>query len=360
MNNKILALNLTAAMTLLLAGPASFASRARMQALNQDTTMGSSYIQDTRNILMRPNEAAAMPDFATFEAGTTAYSSLPAQGGFSRSTGNMKFGLLLGIDNFFNTALAGSAIYSQVNNPFELIFAGGEDLKWGVGLEYGMTENKVAMVKSTMMALNAGVSNEMFSFNLSSDVGSKGENTSAVGNDQSVKPNYLMAEATYKLGSGMSVFLDYSNSKTTTESGGATTDVKGSEAELGFANVLDIDTANRFFYAISYDTTTTDTGAVNGKTDHNSIPLVIGVEADATSWMILRGSVKQSVLIDTTKTVETDSNGTNTTRVAAGLGLRMNKFLFDAAFEDLVSGTSNTGKINGTKLFSTASLTYTF
>jgi hypothetical protein len=158
----------------------------------------------------------------------------------------------------------------------------------------------------------------------------------------------------------MSVFLDYGNSKSSFEAGGATTDLKVGETELGFANVLDIDTANRFFYAISYDMMTTDTGAVNGKTDHNSVPLVIGVEADATSWMVLRGSVKQTVLMDTTKNVETDSNGTNTTSVAAGLGVRMNKFMFDAAFEDLVSGAANTGKVNGSKLFSTASLTYTF
>ena len=74
-------------------------------------------------------------------------------------------------------------------------------------------------------------------------------------------------------------------------------------------------------------------------------------EADAASWLTLRGSVTQTVLLDTSKVettpvaAGTDSEfapGTNNTTVAFGAGLKFNKVTVDGALLAAGSQTLNT------------------
>jgi hypothetical protein len=196
-------------------------------------------------------------------------------------------------------------------------------------------------------------------------LGSKAENTAA-GAEKSIKPGFMYANVWGTFGA-WTPFLTYNDGKVSAESAGTTTDAKSTYTELGVANVTDIDPVNKFFWSVSYVMLSEDTGAAGStKTDSTMLPLTIGVEAEAASWLTLRGSVKQSVLISTVKATETDSHPKNETTVAAGVGLKLNKFMLDGALENLVSegaeGTANAnaGKLNANALLSTVSLTYNF
>jgi hypothetical protein len=89
---------------------------------------------------------------------------------------------------------------------------------------------------------------------------------------------------------------------------------------------------------------------------------VIGVEADATSWLVLRASAKQNILVGDTKPNGGVAQTTrNNTTVALGTGIRFNKFMLDATLAaGSVPGSPGTAAINDTSLMGNASLTYMF
>ena len=92
------------------------------------------------------------------------------------------------------------------------------------------------------------------------------------------------------------------------------------------------------------------------------MPFVIGVEADAASWLVLRASAKQNVILGSSKVGTADSTtNTNNTTVALGAGLKFNKFMLDST---LVAGSvpsvPGNGTIDANNLMANAALTYMF
>ena len=82
--------------------------------------------------------------------------------------------------------------------------------------------------------------------------------------------------------------------------------------------------------------------------------------------MVLRASATQNVLLGSTKTDDgaitstvTDQDDTvaNNTKVAAGFGLKMNKWVVDGSWS---AATSATGAINAGSLLTNVALTYNF
>jgi hypothetical protein len=122
--------------------------------------------------------------------------------------------------------------------------------------------------------------------------------------------------------------------------------------EVGGINKMTKEGAE-FFYGASITMGTSKTGT--SKTEETKMPVIIGVEADAASWLTLRGSITQNVLIGSTKTTgsEADTIAPNT-KVAAGAGFKFNKAVLDVV---LNAGTSGALDAN---LGANAGLTYMF
>ena len=89
------------AMGLAVISGSAFASKARLQALGEDTD-GSQYISDNRNIFLNAAHVNYHKDMVTFEAGdqsnADATSTPNAEGGFLRAHNNMVYGLYFGAD----------------------------------------------------------------------------------------------------------------------------------------------------------------------------------------------------------------------------------------------------------------------
>ena len=89
----------------------------------------------------------------------------------------------------------------------------------------------------------------------------------------------------------------------------------------------------------------------------------MGLEVDASSWLVLRGSLTQRlVLLDNTKVeaasvvaVET-SPGANSTVAALGAGLKFNKLTFDGT----LSAGGSTQTVNTSDLLGQVGVTYMF
>jgi len=126
-----------------------------------------------------------------------------------------------------------------------------------------------------------------------------------------------------------------------------------------------------FFYGVSLsmenDKVSYLTSGLTSKTDYMRTPFLVGVEAEAASWLVLRGSISQTVLFGSKKTTDTSGNvtgdsATNDTTVAAGAGLKFGKFTLDtfiaASTTGNVSLASDSG--SGDKFLTQASLNYAF
>jgi hypothetical protein len=100
----------------------------------------------------------------------------------------------------------------------------------------------------------------------------------------------------------------------------------------------------------------------DNKTETTALPVFAGIEADATSWMVLRASVQQNFILGSKKVTTAGAGGdadtiTNNTTVAAGAGLKFGKLLLDGTLE---AANSTTAAVNGNAFLANAALTYMF
>jgi hypothetical protein len=135
--------------------------------------------------------------------------------------------------------------------------------------------------------------------------------------------------------------------------------------KVGMENVFKKD-SNEFFYGAALRMDTSDlkdfsTASVNKKTASTYLPIIVGFEHEALSWLVMRGSVTQKVLLGSTQTTPV-STGTattdtddNSTTVAAGTGIKFNK----GTLEMVLTGSSS-GSFNFSDLGAKAGLTYWF
>ena len=95
------------------------------------------------------------------------------------------------------------------------------------------------------------------------------------------------------------------------------------------------------------------------------LPLTVGMEVDAATWLTLRGSVTQTTLINSSKVENATSTtaetapGVSNTIAAIGAGLKFNKLTLDGSLQGL-TGSAATQDLNGNKLLTTVGVTYLF
>jgi hypothetical protein len=340
---------------LTLASTSAFASKARMTSLSS-----SAHLVDTQTVFVNPSDLNLMGSWATFEMGATNGALTPtstpnAEAGFSRAMGDARWGFYLGhtgtASSLRQTAAAG--IFPSEENPINLFYAAKmADISWGLGLNYSNTDKKATGKQSTM-GLTAGM--RMGPWDASLGLGLT--DTAEVATRKWTGKNAMDLRAGYL----MDVWYFYGQIMTSggkDETAGVTAaDLDNSTTKLGVVNTAKVD-GGEFFWGAAYSMVKTDnkSNAATGKVETTNLPFSIGIEADAASWLVLRGSVTQTVLLSSNKVGTGDTTTiANDTTVNAGTGIKFNKFLLDATLAG-----STTGAINGNTLMANAALTYNF
>jgi len=151
--------------------------------------------------------------------------------------------------------------------------------------------------------------------------------------------------------------------------------VEAGATELGKATVQNVEVGvvnshkkdgNELFYSVAVrkDDTKLSGGATDQKITSTTLPITIGMEVDANSWLTLRGSVSQSTLINDHKdeTAATESAPSkNSTKVAAGAGLKFNKFNVDGTILNTTALAPSQGKkLDTSELMAQVGMTYWF
>lgn len=349
---------LVAAVTVMSAS--AFASKARVSALASSSTMA----KDFQSIFAQPANMGELADQATFEWGaastdtTTNYGT--AEGGFIRTMGDSKLGFYLGHQNpmwDFFTTYSGNTTLKGNDNPFNVMYsAKSGDMTWGAGLQYAAYEKKSAatLVKKSFMSLALGAVTAQWEANFQMGLGATGEDTT---NNTKITPTGgMQLDGKWKSGdvhyllSYMSAGDKYENTSTSTsiKEPSITVTSLGIEHKIG-----------NFFYGANYVMSNYAEKVNDVKSNSTTLPVKMGFEAEATSWMSLMGSLTQNVLLGSSKTTvagsgEADSMYHNTT-VAAGATLKFGKLSVDGT---LAAGT--TGNLNASSLMTNAALNYMF
>lgn len=342
-----------------LATTPAFASKARLNALQS-----ANHFSDTRDMLTRPDQAMAHAEFATLELGTKGAASTPnAEGGFVRKMGDSAaLGAYLG--NYSGLASSSLALVTTpyaIQNPLNLVYANKMgDMSWGLGLQYAAAEDKVAKKKSSVMGLTASATSNA-GWNAEIGLGLTGESSNTTTDVKAEQSSPLSISGGYAMDS-LYIYGGYSMLGAKSKTAGTTTaNVEQSTMSVGVINHTSKDGAH-FFYGVEYNSTVKkDKEGTQAKTETSKLPVIVGIEADAASWLVLRGSIKQSVLMASTKT--SDTTGTTSeksleddTTIGGGIGIKLGKFIVDGTFT-----SAGTGKLGSDANFiSEVGMTYKF
>jgi len=339
---------------LMIAGSSAFASKARYNALGQ-----AAHLTDTQTVFNIPSDMMSLPELMEFNFGSNAIGQ-NTDGGMIRSAGDARIGFFLGA---VDSARTGD--YLGIENPFSVVYgAKAGDMTWGVLFSYASSKVKKddssafddksqdfmkltgsVVMGDTTVALDLGLANK-----------AKGnaDATPASGDqDHEFSKTPMELSVYHKMGE-WTVYGDYKNEVEKDNAGGSEVKTTTSTMKLGGVHAMKSEGAD-FFYGLEY--TMIDAKAGSTKSQASMFPVILGIETDAASWLTLRGSVKQNVLLGTTKV--TGASGPDTiihdTTINAGMG-----FKFTKSTLDITLTSASTGAINGSSFGANAGMTYLF
>jgi len=344
-----------------LAATSAMASKARQKALSNTTA-----ITDIQSIFLNPADVHYVGDFATFEMGdsTIGGGTPDAEGGFLKTMGDSKFGFYLGktspnVTDLRAAATAAGTFLSH-ENPFEIFYgAKAGDMNWALSFSYSNSDKKMTAAttaddaKQNAMGMRLGVKTDMWA--AYANIGLV--NTAKTG-DAEFKGKSGMILGGHYIMDTMKFIAKYemAGAKAQDTAGTDQYDTDTNTTTLGFTNAWKSE-GSMAFYGLAYKMSTVKSKIGAGsKTDTNTMPFTLGAEVLATSWMKLRGSVSQNLLMGSKKTNSTgaDTIDHNTT-TAAGAG-----FIWGKNNLDIVMSMGTDGSLNAATLGTSAAYTYMF
>lgn len=317
----------------LMATPA-FASKARQAALGGAVTTSD----DVQEIFNNPAKMFNFGDLLTVEYGANA------EGGFFRSSGDTKYGVYFGNrSTTFNGAVAtangmlaaASASLLNEQNPLEIFYGSkGGDMAWAMSFKYSAGENKTTKAKSESMGLRAGVGTDAYEAYAVVGLSGSSKQELATTNAEIKNEPTIRVGGEYFMGDS-TVYADVltGGAKITNTTPAMDAKATNTEYTVGVESKIKGE-GSHFFYGVALKSTETKVGD-NKKDTTMKLPVYAGVEADAASWLVVRGFVKQSVLLNSVKNVDTagattgETTGTNDTTAGFGAGLKFGKLTVD-------------------------------
>jgi hypothetical protein len=328
----------------------AFASKARVEALNQDSVRGSEYISDSRNIFRNPAHLNTMSNYLITEWGTTtaaddSQTAPRAEGGFFREMGSFNYGLYLGNNETVGTTSTG---FLRQDNALDLFFAGDMGLQWGAKVHYAGSKDETVVGntrKNSAIGLGLGIASGAFDAYADVTIADKSEGrTGGLASDElKTKPSYLVG-GSYTWNS-TTFFANYEATKADQKLANVSTTVKSNAIVVGAGRTWDINPTAKVFTdaKVVLESSQTPTPKLKSQT----LPLTIGMEAEATSWLTLRGAVSQNFILNNEEVavagVAKKRTVPNSTNVSAGATLNFGKLKVDG-----VIGNTGASRATGT------------
>lgn len=419
----------------ILSTPA-MATKARMLALgeNINDNIGSLYFSDSRNIFQNAAYANDYKDMVIFEWGSNGTTAGPngapgtttsikgdtdvssqAEGGFLKSHGNYVYGLYLGAESPYTNEIRS---YSrslnndgfQQDNQIDAFFAGESAAlgKWGVNATYSASEDEAQDAKQSSASVRFGmIKNKTEAF---ANIALKNEAEINSLSGVTAAPNGGTDEFKGKLGFELGATQDLEVVKVfgyvrhakwehdaDSTSTGATLPYTAYTGkfdgtywlyQVGAGREFKVNDKATLFFKGEYLSFKRKVEATSGTADGSEInlddyrvPVTVGLEYDAASWLTLRGSVVQNVLAETDNDYDGQAanvsagvrarrpsgknSSPNSTNVNAGMTLKFGELAIDGVIGTTNNGTTGsttaeTGALTLDNLASRVAMTYKF
>lgn len=329
-----------------------WATKARLAALNY-----SPHLYDEQLLFLNPIHINYLSEFISLETGTANAASsgtgtANAEGILSRRLFEKNVVLALGHQDFtvlrtrrFVNSLG--ATYNLNQNPIH-IFVGNEtgDINYSVGFSYSNFHDKVALSKENSLGFSAAV--EIGAWQIYS--------TALVNNSVEQAANKL--EAAGALSLGISFVGDNTQAFVVYNRDPVKSTIANVEDQLHLSQTLrigivesNVKDGNDIFWGAEIDTTKVDChtlASVHCEQSYISttVPVWVGIESEASSWLTLRASLTQTMLVNQSKddvgypsgvlqfsngSRSEYLNGPNSTTFMAGLGLKFKDVTLDGS-----------------------------
>ncbi len=377
---------LTVALGLAVLATPAFASKARLQALGEDN-YGSQYINDNRNIWLNAAQINNHKDLVTYEFGTESTGDDAAtprgEGGVYKTHGNLVWGAHFGGASSTGNAMraASGLLGAGEQNNIDVFVGGDAGLKWGANLGYSRVSDESSPLTGESMRTRLGV--------ISGDTQGYA-NINLINNAKGTNGAKFEGDMGYQLGvihawNGNTLFADYRSfdaESTTTDK----KDVGLKRLEVGIGHVERLNDKTSLFTKASYlmgevdneRSASTGFGNSNCGTGNagifckeyktSQVPVVVGLETEAASWLTLRGSVG-AVVWGSEEDQTNERSIQNATIINAGATLKFGELSVDGvignnantagAVTTSANGT-DTGTLRTDSLMSRVSMTYRF
>ena len=348
----------------------AFASKARLEALSGNNGAANRYISDDANLFRNAATINTHKNFVVTEWGAGAYTDSQtaprAEGGFFKEAGALAYGLYLG-----NNGVNGrDAAFQKQDNALDLFLGGDAGLQWGARLHYASAKNEpggaAVTKKNTAFGLGLGVVSGAAEAYANVDLSDKSEGATLAADEWKQKPTFTVG-GSYNW-SGYTFFGEFGNGKVEQTLNAAKTTEKNTDITVGVGRIMEINPTARVIADASfvYNLDKSEATGANTKTKNMTMPVTIGFEAEATSWLTLRGSVGQNVILNNKKvetTTTAKSTNVNTTTVNGGATLTFGKLAVDGLIGTTSSAGaagSKTGVLSTSNLLSRVGVTYNF
>lgn len=412
-------LQLTVALGLAVLATPAFATKARLQALGEDS-YGSSYINDNRNIWLNSAQVNNHKDLVTYEFGGNVNQDSAqtprGEGGVFKAMGNLVYGVQFGgASNTANALRTGAGLMDITGtatapvvtgtgleeNNLALFVGGDAGIKWGANFEYAKTAQEDSPVSSesarTRLGVIMGDTQVYANINLINNAKGNFDVVGAVTGGPAIDGTAKFeGDLGYQVGAihainGNTLFVDYRSfdmsSKLQATGIDEKKDISSKQGEIGIGRVERLNDKTSLFLKGSYFMRDIENehgksalvgnlfgalctgGGITACKEYKTsrVPVVIGLETEAASWLTLRGSVTQ-VVWGTNEINGTESTVRNSTAINAGATLKFGELSVDGVIgtADATSASKgeNTGAGNGTirtdNLMSRVAMTYRF
>ena len=308
-----------------LLSTSAFASKARLQALGEDT-YGSFFIDDARNVTLNPAMLNFHKDFVIMEWGDTsntldAAATPKAEGGMFKASGNMVYGLYFGDESNTGNELRSLAMGANAvheSNLTSFYVAGDAGVQWGVKFSYHdySDETGASDVKSSATRAAFGV----VSGDIEAFLNMGLSNTAEKGGNEFEGKGSFQVGVTYGMGD-IDYLLDLRSIQVEDANGD---EFKAQYTRLGLAKTYKLNDkatawASAWYKMDNQENDMTAVAAFESKKTY--LPVSMAVEVMVKDWLALRGSVASNVI-----GTEENANGdkktiADSTVVSAGAGL---------------------------------------
>lgn len=365
-------------LSLMVYGLHAQASRARLSALGQSTN-GSYFIKDDRNIFLNPSVILDLPQQVNFEMGSST-STHKGEGGFISTLDSAAFGVQLGrlgtgAQHILSAETDNSLSLENPQNSIELIYGRAlSQFNLGMSLHYSTLDkdtgptNNLPDSSANVLSAQFGMSNSNMNLIVYYGI-----------NEKSRTDDLASSVKEYRGTSSLKFGGSYNFSelqKASAEVSQYAYSYNNGSGKTGSASVQNIDASyfNQFqtskpdlflFFIAGLNQTKKyfDLDAISASDEESvalNLPLSLGAETKMKEWFSVRASVKQYTVINSNdyKNGSSDlktNNALDTTSIAAGVTFDFGELSLDGTLEGATTGT-----INGNSLISNASLKYKF